>query len=674
MKAQDNRPTQFLLPPQMTQTQLASFKKRYAFTEIAQLGFGITYKSRWDTWSAIREFVQNALDVITERHKDRQSLSNIALEYTTGIGYIIDNESGIKYRNMFLAENKERTMDGGECLRGKFGEGMKFALIPLLRDGHAVMIRTVGYDYHFSSVAMGEEDFDLIHLFQLPNKITSGTCIAISGVDPTEYRDRFIPLRLTHQPSDLLLEVNRGCRTRQILKKAEATGLGRFYIRDIYICEIESLYDYNFWFENPAKVLDPDRNSIRFTSGTKESFLKEFVLLLRELDTPVGYDFWGVFFKRMMTVKEDQLGRLQDLFEYQILDYSSTEDAKARFREAEKLFNCMAESLGTRSFGWSQDYSGGKELEHHDVLDLQNKLPDLSYWLRDYVLTPEKIKNLRRLEINKEIIIVPDDFQVLGKKAVEAVRNIYLLLHFIAMQICGEMQTRDEPNVYLYMGGSQEDKRIARVGHTNYETINLSWNPVQSSIRLLQRKTHRTGGRRGRRRISSASIIKRRLKSDANDTARNLMKTLLHELTHYCCRQVSLEERYERDCGDLTQEFENTMEDIMMAYSTVRIENFGGLHEHYLPIPHTSIEKELVTLFEIAQKNLLKVKEVEDLWASATNRLERQNTITNLELGGDDLSYKPLSWRVTPAHRETIKVARKELISRALRRRSKPTS
>jgi hypothetical protein len=662
MKARDAKPTKFILPPQISQKDIAGLKKQYGFTEISQLGFGLTYKAKWDTWSAIREFVQNAFDVIAENHKDRKALGNVLLEYDARqkIGYIADDEGGIKYKNMFLAESKEESSIGVECLRGKFGEGMKFALIPLLRDGHSVMIRTVGFDYHFCSVLMGQGDFDLIHLFQLPNKVTVGTCIAIHGVDPTEYRDRFIPLRLAAYPEDLLLEAKTGCKVRQALK-SDKSGVGKFYIRDIYICEIDSLYDYNFWFKDPTRVLDPDRSSIRLETRL-DSFLREFIFLL-EMLTPVfgssssDNNFWGQFFARLLHHKHPKR-----LFEYTVLDFSSEKNCEVRSiprpLDAD-LFRLLTGILNTETFGWSQDYRGGKEMEHHGVIDLQNKLPDLSYWLDEFVLTPDKIKALRRQQSADQIVITPEDFIPLGQKAVTAIQQLYARLSFLADSICDRVSGElSSVPVYLYVGANQ-DERIREAGHTDYEVINLNWVIIEKGLRQLPMRTEKSRLLRAIKKEQRARKIRRsvrrmpknQIRAIAQDVTTELVKTLMHELTHYCCAR----EGFSHDCGDLTESFENTMEDVMMSFARVTQELVLGDLETPAQETSTSIEM----LLEAVYEDYSGLLQVETAWKDAADRAQRMKIVDTLIEGFDERS-KDVS-------KQEIKKNRQHLIQRALR-------
>jgi len=653
MKAKDNKPTNFILPPQIAQKDLASYKKKYGFTEIAQLGFGLTYKAKWDTWSAIREFVQNAFDVITENHRDRKKLSSVLLEYNASknIGYIADDEGGIKYRNMFLAETKEQTTSGIDCLRGKFGEGMKFALIPLLRDGHSVIIRTVGFDYHFCSVLMGQDDFDLIHLFQLPNKIKTGTCIAIQSVDPTSYRDNFVPLRLADHPEDLLLEDKAGCRVRQALKKTGENG--KFYIRDIFICEINSLYDYNFWFKDPTRVLDPDRSSIRLETRL-ESFLREFICLFDKIDAPEGNIFWAQLFQTMLRDKNPK-----DFFEFTILNFSSDGDCSInRIAVGEEIFKCLKDILKTETFGWSQDYRGGKELEHHGVVDLQDKLPDLSYWLGDWVLTPAKIKNLQHLRSKNRIIVVPEDFASLGENAVTAVKHLYSRLLLLADEVCTQVANANGPPIYLYIG-EFEDSRIGHSGYTNYEVVNLNWEIIHRAMQKISKPPRRWIKRRGKRLIRRTSG--RRLKHIAEDATLELVKTLLHELSHYCCHQLD----NHQECGDLTESFENTMEDIMMSFAQIT-RSLISEEDRYMPLVTTklpSIAQCIATLLTATKSSPRKMAQIEKMWKEATDRAAREKTI-------DVLIEDPFVWdssnrrKVTPSD---VAENRHRLVQRALR-------
>ena len=105
-------PTSFNVPTRMTKSQLAKISQKA--TEVAQLGFGLNYKRKWTIWMAVREFVQNAYDVISERDfKNRASLAEVELKWDSKnkVGYIIDRGKGIKLKNLFLQEAPRKRSD-----------------------------------------------------------------------------------------------------------------------------------------------------------------------------------------------------------------------------------------------------------------------------------------------------------------------------------------------------------------------------------------------------------------------------------------------------------------------------------------------------------------------------------------------------------------------------------
>ena len=241
------------IPAEVTKPELARYSKNA--DEVFPFSFGLDYKQSWTVWMGLREFVQNAFDISTDP-KSRNRLDTVDLKYDAKrkIGYIIDQGDGIKFRDMFLRESKGKTRWERRCLRGRFGEGMKYALIPLLREGHQVMVRTVGADYHFTAAPVGMEGeaFNLIHMIQTSNNNKKGTCIAISGVDPNDYKYRFVPFIERDAPEEILVKAVQGCEARHAIR-GRIDRRGALYVRDIYVSPINSYYSYNFWFNNTKK-------------------------------------------------------------------------------------------------------------------------------------------------------------------------------------------------------------------------------------------------------------------------------------------------------------------------------------------------------------------------------------------------------------------------------------
>jgi len=523
-------PTKFLLPTQITKSQLIKYSKNA--DEVAQLGFGLGYKARWTVWMGVREFVQNAFDIITSANpKSRNELDEVELKYDAKrkIGYIIDQGSGIKFKNMFLSENKGNEWEK-ECLRGRFGEGMKYALLPLLRGGHQVLIRTVGADYHFASVAVGKknEEFSLVHMLQTPNKNKQGTCITISGVDPNDFKYRFIPFLESDKPDAILLSTTDGCKARHALR-VQIDQAGALYVRDIYVMKISSYFSYNFWFNDTTRVLDPNRNHLKVNYENSLEVGEEFFTLLEKIDTSEGREFWKTLFT--LIYEDNTYEGKKFSFEWKYLDEYGYE--RLEIDKAEILFEVISEVVGTSNFSWSNDYAEGKTLEHFGVLDLRDKLPNLLMQVADFIKSPAQLTELNELK-NQLIVLPPSSFKPMGNRVVKKIVSLHEML--VAMsEIMLNWNTDSDwieyelNNIFLYTGDFREGA----------EGVAGFYSSAENSIY-----------------IHAEYLLDPKF----------FVKTFIHEMAHAYCQ----------GCEDITEDFENALEE--MAFIFYQHDNLWAGH------------------------------------------------------------------------------------------------
>ena len=96
----------------------------------------INYRSNWDTWYGMREFVQNSLD--------ETGAVDISYDSVNNITYIKDTGKGFMAKHLLLGQHKGMTEEERHTTRGCFGEGMKLAALPFFRAGCKVFIRYGG--------------------------------------------------------------------------------------------------------------------------------------------------------------------------------------------------------------------------------------------------------------------------------------------------------------------------------------------------------------------------------------------------------------------------------------------------------------------------------------------------------------------------------------------------
>ena len=137
----------------------------------------VNYRKHWGEWEAIREIMQNSLD-------ETDQLPELIIDKKNNRTIIQDTGHGITLNQLILLG---KTGKDGEDSRGKFGEGIKIALIVLTRMGYKVRLysrqgfeaetfaKPFGEDYIF---ALKYREVDLSHF-------TSGTKILIEGFIPS---------------------------------------------------------------------------------------------------------------------------------------------------------------------------------------------------------------------------------------------------------------------------------------------------------------------------------------------------------------------------------------------------------------------------------------------------------------------------------------------------------
>lgn len=518
MRAIDTLPTTSdfnKLPLELPASQLDSLRANW---QIESLGMMLNYKMNWTEWHAIREFVQNALDA-TEA-------VSLLFEDQQNISYIADNGPGIILRHMFLGEQKGETEREIHCLRGRFGEGMKLALLPLMRAGNRIIIRTVGTDYHFSVVERADPKgaFHQINMFSCDNNITRGTVVAIENMSCLKYRNRFAPMIVEDSPQAVIVSVKGGpeefddCKVRQVFNLS-----GQIFVRDIYVMTSDALFGYNFWFDDTRKVLSTDRNEIRSmtynVSGEFQYLLKAncaaFITLLFET-LYSNETFFNPHSKKQFSKRESLEWYVLNEFNPHSSDNITAEDAAT-------IATTIHSLLDQQDFSWSRNPREQKILEQFGIVDLRDKLPDLRQLLLKFNLVKDPKDLLRAAELtNETVVITVEDFKTaqleggIAEELANAVETILIQLHCIIREIRSLGSSEFEHvNLRLYAGNFKgTEERVS--GYYQRDT-----NTVYVHTKNLMRFT-------------------------------DLMRVFIHEMSHAYCS----------DCIDVSIEFERAMQEI----------------------------------------------------------------------------------------------------------------
>ena len=245
----------------LTEARIADFKAK-GWTVLGTT-FALGYKSQWDTpWFIIREFYQNALD-----EHDVAHVSTIPFLGITSEGLVIQDQGrGLGAESLLMSEVKQ-TLD----LRGRFGEGMKFACIAAVRMGYTPIIETpkVSIQVYSTEVVMGGKSNELLTFVYKENvRPLVGTKIVIPGYHDSLYKDRFTQF-LPEPIFKTQFQLGRFNRTWAIYKSM--IGEGRLYVGDIFIRTLtDSMYMYNVWGLdlNPDRISEVDNWSLRSKVGT----------------------------------------------------------------------------------------------------------------------------------------------------------------------------------------------------------------------------------------------------------------------------------------------------------------------------------------------------------------------------------------------------------------------
>lgn len=212
--------------------------------ETIKLTLNAEYVPEWNTWEALRELLQNALDAEDAGHA-------FSLAHDARHEQLLLTSAGVTLERstLLLGTSSKRTSAGAP--RGFFGEGYKLALLVLARQGHDVIIYNgneiwrprLTYSAEFEAVVLG---IDITRADTHARELT----FCIKGVTHDMFtcaRDRC--LRLT--PTEVITVADGKA---QLLLAPEYKGA--IYVKDLYVGHDDTLqYGYNF----QTLTLDRDR-------------------------------------------------------------------------------------------------------------------------------------------------------------------------------------------------------------------------------------------------------------------------------------------------------------------------------------------------------------------------------------------------------------------------------
>jgi len=213
------------------------------------ISYGITreyVRTRgWGIWQAFREVVQNALDetqYVTKKWPASYPCSNTPL-----MTYVRDTGRGITVKHLLIG-----TSEKPEWSRGRFGEGLKLALMTFRHQGIPVAIfagdRQIVPFFITTNVDGVNAEMFYICYKKVSESIT-GTEVRI--VDPTlcqQFRKNFVQGLPTDCIKNFTIKKNDEGMIiwwENILDCDDARG--RIYVRDIYVRDMPALFGYNLF-------------------------------------------------------------------------------------------------------------------------------------------------------------------------------------------------------------------------------------------------------------------------------------------------------------------------------------------------------------------------------------------------------------------------------------------
>jgi hypothetical protein len=192
---------------------------------------------RWGLWETFREFVQNALDEMHEVRGARPREYPCKVEYKgyTPVTVIADEGRGLSIHHLLLGTSEKKAWQ-----RGRFGEGLKLALLASAHRGIGVLIRSGDKEIVPTFVTRVIEGvpvdvFCVCYKSGLP--AVRGTRVEIRGHRLCdEYRDRFVQ----GLPTECFKFTFEAAEWYDIIDKRCTNHKPYVYVRDIYVA---TMYD-----------------------------------------------------------------------------------------------------------------------------------------------------------------------------------------------------------------------------------------------------------------------------------------------------------------------------------------------------------------------------------------------------------------------------------------------
>ena len=205
----------------------------------------------WGVWEVFREFVQNALDEMQEVTGRRPTFYPCKhLPDIRGV-VVYDAGRGIATYNLYIGKSEKKPWQ-----RGRFGEGLKIALLTATANNIPVVVRSGDKEFvpTFARELVEGIPLDVfcICVKRLPSPIT-GTEVYIHNVRNLceEFRELVVQGIMERTPDAILVSFESPSPHmvwRELIDKNVTYGVANIYVRDIYVSSFKSATGRNACF------------------------------------------------------------------------------------------------------------------------------------------------------------------------------------------------------------------------------------------------------------------------------------------------------------------------------------------------------------------------------------------------------------------------------------------
>lgn len=214
-----------------------------------QLTISPDYIRSWDTYSAVREIIQNAADAHDQGHQMEVIYNKNRNEPTL---QIINRGVTLEKSTLLLGG----TSKFGTNARGSFGEGMKLAWLTLLRSGHKIWMRN-GYEKWIPQIEFSEQFNSNLITVDITKSQTfeADLKVEVRGLAETDWlaiKERFLFAPFVKLKEDEKIELAGG----KILLGEKYRG--HLFVKGIWVCTMPGKHFFGYDLSNVK--LDRDRS------------------------------------------------------------------------------------------------------------------------------------------------------------------------------------------------------------------------------------------------------------------------------------------------------------------------------------------------------------------------------------------------------------------------------